>query len=217
MIEDAPPVLATTAGPAGQLFEKALVALIDVLEVSGSVNWLDPLREDLQTWRESGSTERHRQSYGGMGSLNDSRVTDVWLDTALSQVMHVTASTALEAEREPRRFVQVTPRAEQMRLIWMRCEACRHGFVDDDHLNGPAAIAWASWVVPRRLTTDDAAAVISSVVGSDSSQTRKPYRLHLGRLATDLGLEVQDLLWDRKAPCPNCRASQWGFPSASAF
>lgn len=153
-----------------------------------------------------------------LGSLNDGRLAeDVWLDTALTQVMHVAVMTARNAEQEPDRFIQVTPSAHQMRLVWMRCQACRCGFVDDDHLDGPAPIAWATWVIPRRLTTDDATGVVSSVVGPDSDETRRPYRLHLARLADDLGLVVQDLGWDQNTPCPNCGEQQWTFLSAAAF
>jgi hypothetical protein len=153
-VNDAPPVLATAAGRAGELYEKSLVALIDALGEADDVHWQAWMREDLAIWRAHEHTGHHRHAFGGMGSFNDrSPVDDPWVDASIAQLSHITAMTALRAQEDPNRFVQVSAIVTHgMQLHQRRCATCRREFVEEAGLARVAAAAWSSWAIPRMIT-----------------------------------------------------------------
>jgi predicted RNA-binding Zn-ribbon protein involved in translation (DUF1610 family) len=199
------------------LYEKALVALIDVLGSSGEVYWQRWLRDDLRVWRAAGETGHHRQAYGGMGSFNDRALgDDPWLDAAIIQLVNIASSTARVAEQEPERFVQVSSSAvTQLQVYWYRCTACGREYTKEWELQCAAAQGWASWVIPRLITEGSIASVGSVLLVAVRDVPGRPYVHHVERRAAELGLRHHES--GSSTPCPSCGNMQWRYTSSSAF
>lgn len=206
-----PPVLATAAGPAGELYQRALLGLIELFGVCGEQHWAQRMRQDLDTWRADRTTGHHRQARGGLGSLDDWWYTDdPWLDAAISQLINASTAAATSAEVDRDRFIQITASGGLGSLVWYRCLACGSGCVPPDCADSGAAAGWATWVVPRRLT--DCYDGPWWPVG----ETGAPYARHVEDRITELGLTRHDIGL-RDAPCPSCGRAEWQRTTASVF
>ncbi|MGW4212457.1 DUF6966 domain-containing protein [Lentzea sp. NPDC004789] len=194
MANDTPPVLATAAGLASELYERALAALVDALGEAGDTHWQTWMREDLATWRAHRRTDHHRGAFGGMGSFNDrALVRDPWVATSIEQLSHLTAATAAAAEQTPDRFLQVAgvftlgaPRLDQR-----SCTACGRKSIEEAQIERVAADAWSSWAIPRMVT-------------DGSRVAREPYERFVAARASGLERCVKF-----GADCPVCGSSQW--------
>jgi hypothetical protein len=217
MAVKAPPILGTAAGPAGELYENALVALIELFGVGGEQHWQDWMREDLRIWRTEGRTEHHRRAYGGMGSLNDRTLgDDPWLDAVVIELIHVAVTASVPAGPQPTRFVQISATSLlQPNLSWYRCGACGSGYVTEWDAEAAAATGWASWVVPRRLTGSDDEAWWPGDGRDDES--RSSYVQYVDRRIADLGLTRCDIGRYWETPCPSCGERRWRHMSSSVF
>lgn len=184
-------MLATAAGPAGELYERALEALVDALGAAGDEHWQAWLREDVELWRSSRNTDHHRSAFGGMGSFNDRwQLGDIWVETSIAQLTHITGLTARPAAETPERFVQVHGIfTHDVRLHRRRC--CGQEFVRAADLVTVAATAWASWAIPR-MVTDGTATARESYVRFVELQTQGVER------CTNF-----------EAACPACGGTQW--------
>jgi hypothetical protein len=181
------------------LYERALVLLADVFEVTGEQHWLEWVRTDLRLWRSGAGGARHRGAFGGMGSMSDRPLTNPWSDAAVSQLTHVSTATA---SAQPERFVQIVAGSSpEPVLSWQECSGCGRGAVTAAELDRPAAAGWASWVVPRALTD------------GGSLASREPYRDHVRRVMDDRGLSLRE----RENGCASCGGSAWRTGSMSVF
>jgi hypothetical protein len=181
-------VLAVAAGLAGELYEQALGALVDALGEAGDEHWQAWLREDVELWRTSRRTDHHRRAFGGMGSFNDRwMLGDIWVETSIAQLAHITGLTAAEP---PERFVQVHGIfTHDVRLHLRRC--CGQEFVRAADLTNVAATAWASWAIPRMVT-------------DGTTTAREPY-VHFVELQAQ-GVEPCTTF---EAACQACGGTQW--------
>lgn len=187
------------AGPAGELYERALVLLAEVFEVTGEQHWLEWVRTDLRLWRSGAGGVRHRDAFGGMGSMNDRPLVNPWPDAAISQLTHVSTTTATA---DPDRFVQIRAGSSpQPVLSWAECAGCGHGVVTPTGLDRAAAAGWASWAVPRALTE------------GGSLASREPYRDHVRRVVEERGLSLRE----RDNGCASCGGSAWRSHSVPVF
>jgi hypothetical protein len=185
-------VLAVAAGPAGELYERALVALAEALGEAGDEHWRTWMRADVEIWRTSRRSGHHRQAFGGMGSFSDrGALGDPWVEASIAQLAHITRMTARQAEETPGRHVQVSGTfIYGVQLHLRRCAKCGQELVEESQLTQVAAAGWSSWAIPRMVTDGTVAA-------------REPYVRFVEQRAN--GLRRRTVV----APCPVCGGSQW--------
>lgn len=182
------------AGPAGELYERALVLLADVFEVTGEPHWLEFVRTDLRLWRSGAGGARHRGAVGGLRTS-----ANPWSEAAVRQLTHVSMATAAA---DPERVVRIAAGTEpEPVLAWRGCVGCERGTVSQAALDRAAAAGWASWVVPRALTE------------GGSLASREPYRGYVRRFADERGFLVRE----RENGCACCGGSAWRVGSVSVF
>ncbi|MEV6243733.1 hypothetical protein [Lentzea sp. NPDC051838] len=196
-MDEALPVLATAAGLAGGLYERALVALVEALGQAGDAHWQAWMREDLEIWRTERRTDHHRGAFGGMGSFNDRPlVPDPWTAASIEQLSHITAATASHG---PDRFVQVPATWPHPQLSQRWCDTCGRKSVEDSELTRVAADAWSSWAIPRMVTDGTLVA-------------RDPYVRHVTARASELTVCAKF-----GSECPLCRSPHWKHVSTAVF
>lgn len=172
-------------GPAGLLYEQALVGMLRVLQAANEDHWLRWIEEDIVAWRERGSTAHHRSAYGGMGSFNDLYLTgaqaepgEIWLEVALNYLRHVAASVAPFAEQSSDGFRQVPPGSSTTSLAGVAisvCGRCQSRFVTPSSILSGAAAAWCSWTVPTLVQDQQGETIADHALGLAPEDDREEY------------------------------------------
>jgi hypothetical protein len=229
MTDSAPPVLAYAAGEAGTIYEQSLLGMVGVLTAASETHWLAWIEEDLRLWKDQGTTEHHQKAYGGMGSFNDSRLSNTepagwiraaWLDAALDQLQHIAAASAGAAGGSPDRFVQVAAGSicgRHLDLHWYRCRSCGAEFIGEWERAVSSATGWSSGIVPVMIGAGHGSAVAAAAVGEQKPDGRQPYVDHVERRVDDLGLQRREIGKHWESPCPVCGEIAWWYTSVAAF
>jgi hypothetical protein len=222
-----PPTMRWCVGPAGVLYEQALIALRGVLEAASEQHWLRWIDDDIDAWRTEGSTRHHRSAYGGMGSLNDlylARAQDepdrIWLDAALDTLRHIAASTAPFAEQSSSALRQIAPGASTTSLAGLPisvCGECNRRYVSPEARLYAAAAAWCSAAVPELAQARRGAEVAPRSVGLGPGDDRHQY---VDFVDVVVGTEqLQPAVHEKYADwfCPRCAHRRWRASSVAVF
>lgn len=214
-------------GPAGLLYEQALIGMQGVLQAAGEGHWLRWIEEDIGTWREQGSTAHHRSAYGGMGSFNDlylmsaqSEPDKIWLNEALDTLRHIAASVAPSAEQSSDSFRQVPPGSSTTSLAGVAisvCGRCQSRFVTPSSILFAAAAAWRSWAVPALVQDQHGESVADHALGVAPDDHREDYVTYVGAAINGSGVALADYDSYAAWSCPTCGHRQWRTSSVGVF
>lgn len=222
-----PATMRWCVGPAGALYEQALIAMRGVLEAAGEQHWLKWIDEDLAAWRAAGSTSHHRSAYGGMGSLNDVHLSradgepgGIWLDAALDTLRHIAASAAPVAEQSPTSLRQISPGSSTTNLAGLPvsvCGDCGERFVSTASRVFAAAAGWSSAAVPELVQAERGDEVALRALGLLTSDDRQRYLD-----VVDAVVAAERLLpavYDKYAEwlCPKCGHHRWRSSAVAVF
>jgi hypothetical protein len=70
-------------------YQDALQSLHDLLGELKELHWRRWIAQDILEWQDRHSTKHHLSAYGGMGSLNDLCVDDIWFGPLLDDVRSI--------------------------------------------------------------------------------------------------------------------------------
>lgn len=195
-------------------FGDAISALIELLEAVGEKYWVEPLRNHIATWKQSGDASSHRSIYGGMGSFNDviicqqnnHHVTEEQ-EPFVGQLFNDLSSVCYALSQQ-RGFTVDTLRLKlgtvgSLMQGW-RCRECGYGEVSRRNIN---------YYLAYRVVRE--AMIKSAAQGSLANCVRQTLSLNFPKLVesqqklegrlTASGIAVNDRNgWMR--PCPKCQS-----------
>lgn len=191
------------------IYANSLRVLKSLLEQSRILRWAEHLGHDIEAWDNFRSTERHRHSYGGMGSLNDvtlpvSSLRDVWANNLLEAVKLVTFEFSHHGKVD---LVELFSKLKPLELTGSICVGCRHAEVTEVQLEH-ALSSYAIPVVAKEFLPDDLRFLKLTNVAELLNEARvtEMRRRFLSGLA-DAGIAYNVDRKTRMKPCPKCNAA----------